>query len=1034
MYFNTEARSCLAALAQVPLAHLERALPAWAQLEPAGRHDGGPAVTFYNATSIAPTAAACVRCTAARTDRAEPARLYTAGHQHVCRRHAAWLTEPHDAAGAEGELSVVGMPEIAAASSRHATWLRRRSGIADAFPLAQAITAAWWDAAWPQEKRWPQLRDALGRANPDADIPEHTARAIVTYPDSVALAGLLASGFWQQQVRAQKHKPYTPADSPDLTRELAARLRRPWLVQVLADQSSGALTAWLHNCWRPRPIREGKPGGLWWIAPAHRVLSLGPGRHTAPSPVTPPAASGGTGPATEDDPTAQGFARGYALAKAFAQEHGHLSIPYRHRRDGFQLGLWLSNQRADGPRLPPERGRALAVLDPWWNPPWSTRWQRLYQRAQRQVQTGIVIDPGQGFDAFSENMGSWLFRQCLKYQDLHPQQRALLALIGITADGAEAARRRRRSIEDSQTEGLAHARAYAERTGHLCANPEDTDDGFPIGQWLSNQRSRARAATGAAGLAKLLAALDPWWAAPWPTSWQRTCYTVSALVRGGHVLDPAEAFTSFDDEVGQWLFTQCATYQDLAPGQRQQLAALGLTAKVAVTAKPNPTTRTPSLETGLYYARAYVRRHGDLDVAPRGRQDGFPLGAWLARQRRYVITRSAASSTPWPGTALLAALDPWWNPPWGVAWNNSYRAARVQAAGGLDLGPERGFPGIPDWTGQWLHAQCVAYPSLHSEQQRRLALLGITTERARGAKPRRTTQQESFNTGLAHARIQARRHGHLSLRNNTRAGDYPIGSWLATQRERAAAGRLPADRADALATLDPWWNPPWGMRWQSTYHAVKAQTAGRTLDPAQGFPGLPAHATRWLFTQCATYPTLHQGQQHLLADLGITAQQADALSPQHEPRQRAGPGAERPRPTTVPSGIDAGLPYARAYARQHGGLGGAHYDVEHDGFPLGWWLLEQRKRANAHVRRTGRPWPHQAAMTAIDPWWNPPWRASWQHAYTSVQDCPDPTGLLPHQKRWISQQLTNWHTLHPDQQTLLTTIGITATKAATAGL
>ncbi len=96
VYFNAEARTRLAALAQVPPAHLEGALPAWAQLEPAGRHDGGPAVTFYSATSIAPTAAACARCTAARTGRAEPASLYTAGHQHVCRRHAVWLTDPHD--------------------------------------------------------------------------------------------------------------------------------------------------------------------------------------------------------------------------------------------------------------------------------------------------------------------------------------------------------------------------------------------------------------------------------------------------------------------------------------------------------------------------------------------------------------------------------------------------------------------------------------------------------------------------------------------------------------------------------------------------------------------------------------------------------------------------------------------------------------------------------------------------------------------------------------------------------------------------
>ena len=224
------------------------------------------------------------------------------------------------------------------------------------------------------------------------------------------------------------------------------------------------------------------------------------------------------------------------------------------------------------------------------------------------------------------------------------------------------------------------------------------------------------------------------------------------------------------------------------------------------------------------------------------------------------------------------------------------------------------------------------------------------------------------------------------------------------------------------------------MHWQISYHTVKSQTTECTLDAAQGFPGLPAHATRWLFTQCAAYPTLAQGQKQLLTDLGITAQEADALHPQHEPRPRTGPGAGRPRPTDVPSGIDGGLPYARTYAQQHGGLGTAHYDTEHDGFPLGWWLYEQRKRANAHLNRTGRPWPHQAAMTAIDPWWNPPWRISWQHTYTPIhtrhQHGQPPT---PNQHRWLTTQRKNWHTLHPDQQTLLTTIGITMESRDVSG-
>jgi len=34
-----------------------------------------------------------------------------------------------------------------------------------------------------------------------------------------------------------------------------------------------------------------------------------------------------------------------------------------------------------------------------------------------------------------------------------------------------------------------------------------------------------------------------------------------------------------------------------------------------------------------------------------------------------------------------------------------------------------------------------------------------------------------------------------------------------------------------------------------------------------------------------------------------------------------------------------------------------------------------------HLKRTGKPWLHDAWLTELDPWWNPPWRASWNHSY-----------------------------------------------------
>ncbi|MGY5124316.1 Helicase associated domain protein [Streptomyces nigrescens] len=492
VYLNAEARSRLASLTRVPEEHLRRALPAWAGLDPVGYYDAGPALTFYGAGSIAPTGTACASCTAARTGRTEPARLYMEAHQRVCVRHQVWLPVSQDLV-VEGlrrrQLSVVALPEITQAHQRHTKSLCRSPQAADAYEVARAIVTTWWDAAWPQEAIWPQRLDSLMAANLGATLPPDMARDVVSYPDTVTLAALLSSRFWQHRVLADtgSHQPHTPADVPMFTHELASRLRRSWLSSLLADSSSGPLVAWLRACWRSRAGEREGTKSMWWVAPSYRApkaVSSSPNQSVSTASSTDAESSADT-PAA-DGGTAQGFARGLALARAFSAEHGHLCIPYRHKRDGFALGLWLANQRAIGPQLSPERSRALSELDVCWNPPWSTLWQRLYLRSRQHAVSASGIRPEQGFPGTSENLGTWLYRQCQLYGTLHPQQQKLLSQIGITPESAERARPRRRSMAEARDQTMAHARTYWNQHGHLCAKASDVHPASPSAMpWAS---------------------------------------------------------------------------------------------------------------------------------------------------------------------------------------------------------------------------------------------------------------------------------------------------------------------------------------------------------------------------------------------------------------------------------------------------------------------------------------------------------------------------------------------------------------------
>ncbi|HET6357100.1 helicase associated domain-containing protein [Streptomyces sp.] len=131
-------------------------------------------------------------------------------------------------------------------------------------------------------------------------------------------------------------------------------------------------------------------------------------------------------------------------------------------------------------------------------------------------------------------------------------------------------------------------------------------------------------------------------------------------------------------------------------------------------------------------------------------------------------------------------------------------------------------------------------------------------------------RQQAFDRGLAHAEAFATLHGHLAAPVDIRHDDFPLGRWLATQRTRA--DQLTPARAQALQNLDPWWNPPWPLTWQRTYHAARRhRAASHLLDlPRTYVTDDGHHLGEWLHTQRAHPERLHPKQLRLLTGLGLT--------------------------------------------------------------------------------------------------------------------------------------------------------------------
>lgn len=174
----------------------------------------------------------------------------------------------------------------------------------------------------------------------------------------------------------------------------------------------------------------------------------------------------------------------------------------------------------------------------------------------------------------------------------------------------------------------------------------------------------------------------------------------------------------------------------------------------------------------------------------------------------------------------------------------------------------------------------------------------------------------------AAAQAYVQRHGHLAIASTETIGDIPVGQTIHNYRHRNS--RRAADRRAQLATLDPWWNPPWGIRWQRSYYTLRdyhhhygSAEVARTWRTDEGF-----HLGEWVHTQKLNWNHLHADQQQLLLDLGF---QPELSSPREQAWQQ-------------------GYEAAAAYARTHGHLRVPQsYRTDH-GYTLGTWINSVRAR------------------------------------------------------------------------------------------
>lgn len=182
---------------------------------------------------------------------------------------------------------------------------------------------------------------------------------------------------------------------------------------------------------------------------------------------------------------------GLLQAAQYRTREGHLRVPTDYVTDsGYRLGQWVRTQRKRRTvnKLEDARAAALERLGIEWDP-YEAMWERGISHAiAYHARTGNLRVPSHYADADGYRLGQFIVAQRMLHRrgTLTTDRINALERLGMMWS---------RSAHSSAT-GLAHAREYhrEHETLHTTTTTTSTD-GYRVGAWLAQQRTKLRAGT-----------------------------------------------------------------------------------------------------------------------------------------------------------------------------------------------------------------------------------------------------------------------------------------------------------------------------------------------------------------------------------------------------------------------------------------------------------------------------------------------------------------------------------------------------------
>ncbi len=262
---------------------------------------------------------------------------------------------------------------------------------------------------------------------------------------------------------------------------------------------------------------------------------------------------------------------GLRYLEKYVKREGHARVAPAHvAADGFQLGRWVNRQRAaqKGGQLSRGRVAQLSKLEGWTAVPYEVAWESGLRHLEAFVASeGHANVPQQYITADGFGLGAWV---CL--QRLRARKGRLAA-----ERGRRLARIRSWSwdpLKDQWNEALGHLQDFIGQVGH-CRVPDAyvTADGFKLGNWVTNRRTRAKRGILEPEQVTLLTKLPGWSWNSRDDAWNEGFGHLEVFVdREGHARVPASYVTAYGFPLGRWVNKQRAKAKTLAPERAKRLS------------------------------------------------------------------------------------------------------------------------------------------------------------------------------------------------------------------------------------------------------------------------------------------------------------------------------------------------------------------------------------------------------------------------------------------------------------------------------